>query len=114
MTRGVVRLFSNMPIHLKGFHCIRSGSGKSVFDFVLPVVLFIMGKNIRNRFIMHTGSDSDILDVLQLFGFTQLQADVCCSGLLRKVQLCESWIVKQGEAEKLGTSELEEIRRSKN
>lgn len=56
-----------MPIKMKAEHLL-AGSANGVMSLVLPVMKHVGGKELRLRIVVHSGTDSKILESIKPYG----------------------------------------------
>jgi hypothetical protein len=58
-----------MPIKMRAEHLL-AGSANGVMSLVLPVMKHVVAKELRLRMVVHSGTDSKILDSIKPYGLS--------------------------------------------
>ena len=57
-----------LPVKLKAMHVLQSTSWCNVYDIIMPSIKFLMGKDIRQRMLVHACNESIVERALQPYG----------------------------------------------
>jgi hypothetical protein len=79
MMKKVTGIALNGPLRWRAFH-LCTGSGKSVLGIISPVLKKFMGRESRLRFVLHAGSDTELLDQFSDYGILKVHMSSCFGG----------------------------------
>jgi hypothetical protein len=68
-----------MPVKMKAWHMM-AGSAYGVMSLVLPVMKQVVAKECRLRMVVHSGTDSKMLESLKPYGITNKNVSHVLSG----------------------------------
>jgi hypothetical protein len=95
---GTALLRECLPIRLRVIHlCVPLRHPP--FNFVLPVVKFILGKSLRRRLVVHHGSDLEILLSLESHGIIRAIIPTALGGDYHLHAELTEWLVDRLELE---------------
>jgi hypothetical protein len=87
-----------LPIRLRVIH-VCAPLRRPPFNFVLPVVNFILGKNLRRRLLVHHGCDLEILLGLESHGIIRANIPPALGGHYHLQSELTEWLVGRHELE---------------
>lgn len=68
------------PIQMKGFHMCASPGHKSCFLMVLPFIKYFMTRKIRQRFLVHRGTEREVATDLEGYGIKKENLPISLGG----------------------------------
>jgi hypothetical protein len=98
---GISLLRDCLPIKLKAIH-ISLPFRHPPFHFVLPVLKFILGRSLRQRVVVHHGSDLEVLVGLDKFGISEANVPPVLGGLYKLQTELAAWLASRRELESTG------------
>jgi hypothetical protein len=99
LARDAVALLQEcLPIRLRVIH-VCTPFRHPPFNFVLPVVKFILGKSLRRRLLVHHGCDLEVLLGLESHGIIRANIPPALGGHYRLQSELAEWLVGRLELE---------------
>ena len=95
---AVALLRECLPIRLRVIH-VCTPFRRPPFNFVLPVVKFIIGKNLRRRLFLHHGCDLEVLLGLESHGINRANIPPALGGHYPLQSELAEWLVGRLELE---------------
>jgi hypothetical protein len=95
---GIALLRECLPIRLRAMH-ICLPFRRPPFTFVLPVIKFICGKSIRQRMVIHHGSDLEVLLGLENHGIIRANIPAALGGEYNLQAELTEWLADRLELE---------------
>jgi hypothetical protein len=92
---NVLRVFPNpRAVH------VCTGSGRAMLGVILPIAKYVMGRHLRLRLVIHSGSDNDLLDGFERYGLGRdhLKSVVLCNESV--VDNYAEWLEEQARIER--------------
>jgi hypothetical protein len=87
-----------LPIKVKAIH-ISLPFRHPPFNFVLPVLKFILGRSLRQRVVVHHGSDLEVLMGLEKYGISEANVPPVLGGRYKLEARVAAWLVDRLELE---------------
>jgi hypothetical protein len=90
--KNVTKLVSTVPLRAKASHLL-TGSGNRVMEqLVLPIVKQVVGKEYRQRWVLHSGSDTQVLSRLEEYGLGEEHIQTYLGNSLQHLKTHLSWL----------------------
>lgn len=108
MNRKLLKILAGIPCKTRALHFF-TGSGKSVLTLIFPIIRQMAGKDLRHRFHIHAGSNSDILADVESFGLDEAHLRAMFDGAPKSVELCGEQLVERRALEKTRVQAFQEM-----
>ena len=98
LMKRMLGMYDTIPILFRAVH-ICTGSGASVVSLVLPVIKHMMGRRIRHRVILHAGSDTEIVQRMELYGLEKRNIPSILGGNFTRADF-DAWLKDRQQFER--------------
>jgi hypothetical protein len=97
--KNVMKLVTTLPIRVKASH-VFTGSGSRVMEqLVLPIVKQVIGKEYRQRWVLHSGSDTQVLSRLEEYGLGEAHIQTYLGNSLQHLKTHSLWLEERRACE---------------
>jgi hypothetical protein len=92
LMKNVTKLVSTVPVIAKAAHLF-TGSGNRVMEqLVLPILKHVVGKEYRQRWVLHSGSDTQVLRRLEEYGLGEVHMQTYMGKSLQHLETHLLWL----------------------
>jgi hypothetical protein len=98
MIKKIIGIIRNGPMRWRVTH-LCTGSGRSGLGIILPVLKYMVGRKNRLRFVVHAGSDTELLDQFSDYGLVKVHMSHCVGGSYGRDDFLE-WVGERQEQER--------------
>jgi hypothetical protein len=93
--KNVTKLVSTVPIGAKASHLFTGSESRVTEQLVLPIIKQVVGKAYRQRWVLHSGSDTQVLSRLEEYGLGEAHIQTYLGNSLQHLRTHLLWLEKR-------------------